>query len=201
MRAYENPAFVEDITRAVAAALDARCADQVRSRACGQRREHPQPRRIRLCRLEALIPGERPAPASGVRRGVRHGAALIVACSQRKRLPVHQELRLGRSTCRPANGSASGGTDSNGGCSSNARPDLYSGDHWHAACEAFRLAASTRAVLSCGYFLLVTDSFRPTSSSNRTALRLPLGQRFSLAGSTRWRPSKATPGVVECASP
>lgn len=85
---------------------------------------------------------------------------LVVACSRRKRMRAPFDLRLSSIDAAP-NERATQWRERLDEVSAVQRraQELYTGDHWHAACEAYRLAQrySSRAelwVISAGYGLI-----------------------------------------------
>lgn len=89
--------------------------------------------------------------------------ALVVACSQRKRTPPPLELRLSSIDTGPDERPTEWSRRIHEVEASQHRAqDLYIGDHWRAACEAYRLAQqySNRAelwVISAGYGLIASS--------------------------------------------
>jgi hypothetical protein len=96
----------------------------------------------------------------------------VVACSQRKRSIPPRELRLS-SIRAPAEKRAIEWTRRirEVRVAEHVAQDLYEGDHWHSACEAYRLARqySKRAelwVISAGYGLIRSDKLiKPYSAT------------------------------------
>jgi hypothetical protein len=127
-------------------------------------------------RAEARAKGTRKRPPRVV---------LVVACSQRKRVPPPVELRLSSIEARP-DGRVVEWTRRirETEAAHHLARDLYLGDHWRSACEAYRLARqySSRAelwVISAGYGLI------PSSK-----LIKPYGATFaSRAADSVWRGS------------
>lgn len=98
--------------------------------------------------------------------------ALVVACSQRKRAQPPKELRLASINAAPEQRAVEWRRRVRDvEAAQHPAHELYIGDHWRAACEAFRLAQlySSRAelwVISAGYGLIEGDkSIKPYSAT------------------------------------
>jgi hypothetical protein len=115
-------------------------------------------------------PGPTDSRYDGARRqskGIRRRPpriALVVACSYRKRTPPPVELRLSSLQGLPDERAVEWSRRiSETEAARHRAHDLYAGDHWRAACEAYRLARqySSRAelwVVSAGYGLILSDT-------------------------------------------
>ena len=101
--------------------------------------------------------------------------ALVVACSQRKRTRPPSELRLSSIDAAPDERAVQWSRRIHEVEAAQHRAqDLYVGDHWRAACEAYRLAQqySSRAelwVVSAGYGLIPSSkTIKPYSATFAT---------------------------------
>lgn len=108
---------------------------------------------------------------------------LVVACSQRKRLAPPEKLRLASIRSEPSDRPGHWANRLNEVEAPRWRAeDLYVGDHWHSACEAYRVAKrySSRTefwVVSAGYGLI------PSSKTIK-----PYGATFATgAADSVWR--------------
>jgi hypothetical protein len=100
---------------------------------------------------------------------------LVVACSQRKRLPVRQEMHLSSIDSPPEEriGEWRDRLERSDAESERAE-SLYSGDHWHATREAFRLVreyadGAELWIISAGYGLIpAAKAIKPYSATFAT---------------------------------
>src|SRR5438105_4578850 len=89
---------------------------------------------------------------------------LVAACSQRKRVPPPLDLRLGSLASGPEERATQWRKRLDEvEAGRQVAIELYAGDHWHSACQAYRLARrySSRAelwVMSAGYGLIRSNT-------------------------------------------
>src|SRR6266516_150099 len=119
-------------------------------------------RTLRSSGLTELRRDSARAPVTAVRKRPPR-VALVVACSQRKCTRPPEELRLSSIEAAPDERAVHWSRRIHEVDAANHRAqDLYVGDHWRAACEAYRLAQlySSRAelwVVSAGYGLITSS--------------------------------------------